>query len=385
MCSLASRTLTSVKDTILIALTAGNITTKHDHAIQQDVIDSQDGHVAAPLITGSVAACVMAVIVSYFIRPEALSIVSVQCVLLVVIIGGVVVMVCIGIAFRHGRLTTDTGRDNERHVTHKEERYESLYFWLTIGCLVVFGSLSLGSNFLYIMRSLECIALGGTQGKIDMAYNIIQSVFLLSHIIFLCSFGRTRFNQSAALQYGLKAIVLADFCIWFLIVISEGPGIFSANTMKNTTLGGWFDSGSDCFYNSSAHEKIEIAEPFLSPFIVEFTLLGAGLILEMETSVNTDQTTPKNVASQTERKMVPNGPEVTHHQQTDVNRDGPITETHTSMNCSGGYFSLTLLVALLICGGLLMLSLFIPKDQNDSGYESIMNVYTWYYTLGALD
>ena len=137
-----------------------------------------------------------------------------------------------------------------------------------------------------------------------VAYNAFGLLFVLLQVGFIHSFRHAVFLRSSWIKFFLSQTLLTNLCIWFKFVIDE-TGLFGD---KEQAI-----RGTDQFFST-----VEQFKDRLNPFILEFSLLAAGIFTSMASNMKYQL----NFAIIDQVQQIPDGRNDNNNVQQRINHPG---------------------------------------------------------------
>ncbi|XP_063853521.1 proton channel OtopLc-like, partial [Scylla paramamosain] len=247
---------------------------------------------------------------------------------------------------------TSFGTLKRAHISRSKTSRTS--FYLRVGALV-FGLGTLIFNGLEIaMHSTlqsECVK------DVVFAHPILQALFtfLQMHFLFVNSEVIVeRFGQVA--RFGFMHLVATNLAVWVRAVVWDAATVWMLNT---------YGDGKDhevppqaeqvikmhhCFQNNSLGRLWTDAQPYLFPFLVQYSLIAAAVTYVMWC----------NVGKERLKKLTQNKPEM--EDSTTLDKRG-VRKGYWKVDCRSASKGLFLGLLCLVGGTVILIIFFVMKDQ----------------------
>ena len=326
-------------------------------------------------------------------------------------------MIVVGVCYRY-RILNECTTDRASKAV-----WERFFFFFKIFSLIVFWILTLILTFYTLIADLECTSefqkrtdlecTSEFQKRTDICYLAAQNIFAFGQIICLFALGNKSFQYSALLNFCLKALVLANMCIWFYDIWQTVREAIVEPCPVNVTVANASTrvSGGRMSNSTSSRDDLKNLEPYLSPFVTEYCLLAASMVFDIQMFDSEESTQHLNhemqlnvIREQSADVMPVEGPIGSAFSMLDddsvdettfllVNRRERLEDSASStgylsgrpttmVDCVGYLFGLSLLVPLVI-GVFYIMLMFSLLESN---YTQIIVCYSIYlvYLAGTL-
>ena len=231
-------------------------------------------------------------------------------------------------------------------------------------------------------NSSSTIFIYGGYCRTFVAYNIFRLLFVLIQLGFIHSFRHSYFQYSSLIKFILYQTSLTNVCIWFKYV-SDETGLFG---QRKPVV-----PGADGFVLTAESLKDK-----LNPFILEFSLIAAGIFINISSNMHN----PQNAGDigQNAGDIGQNAGDIGQN-AGDIGQNGDIADGNENIlpgrgNADGGYGTQPGLLTGACCG-LTLVTLAIMFDNSDNKlsekskaiflcYESFLSVFQTIVLLVAL-
>lgn len=225
-------------------------------------------------------------------------------------------------------------RNTRKFLIDKQRRnvtfnLKLVFFW-TFGLANIFNSaLNMGSN-------IDCLLNGGRQPflsveNLSIVKHLTEIFFCVGQLGFLSVYGKLSFRPLVLINYGISLIISAHFLRWFRFLL---------DSIKSATPHSKISHG-DCYNLSSIATIHNIMSPYISPMVIEFSLLSVVLIVGMCVNTFGSESIPMHFVDNTQEMFNPTS---TSNEELD---SAEILTRRTSAH------------AAIICGIMLSLPFFI--------------------------